>query len=243
MRATSLLFLLSSLQLSVVTPVFAASLQATPITVEIRAPGAVGTVTLKNEDAAAVNTQIRVFRWSQVNGEEKLEPTTDFVASPPMTIIAANGEQIVRLVRTAKTPVQAEETYRILVDEIPDPNKRKAGQIGVALRYSIPIFVMPPTATESKVQWSMQLADGKAFVSAKNEGSRRVRLSGMKLKDQAGNTVSLGEGLNGYVLARSSMRWVIPSGAQKLGLNGPVSVTARGDDGPINAQARLNAAQ
>ena len=74
-------------------------------------------------------------------------------------------------------------------------------------------------------------------------GGRRMKISGLQVKDAGGNSVSLGEGLNGYVLARSSMRWVLPAKAQKLALNGPVVVSARGDDGPFNAQASANPAR
>jgi fimbrial chaperone protein len=33
--------------------------------------------------------QIRLFRWSQVDGKEKLEPTDEVAASPPAITMAA----------------------------------------------------------------------------------------------------------------------------------------------------------
>src|SRR5215472_2555055 len=63
---------------------WAASLQVAPVLVEVAAPGAASTLKLRNEGSAPINVQIRVFRWSQTNGEEKLEPTGDVVASPPL---------------------------------------------------------------------------------------------------------------------------------------------------------------
>lgn len=237
MRATSLIMLLSTLQLAMTAPSFAGSFQATPVNVEMRAPASTSTVTLKNDADAPMNVQVRVFRWSQTDGTEQLVPSTDLVASPPMTAIAARSEQTIRLVRVAKSPVAAEETYRIFVDEIPDPAKQKAGQIAVALRYSIPVFVMPGDAAQPQLAWSIRQANGSTYVSATNSGGRRIKISGLQLKDANGASVLIGEGLNGYVLARSSMRWVLPPKAPKLGLNGPIVVSARGDDGPINAQA------
>ena len=237
MRATSLIILLSSLQLAMAEPSVAGTFQVTPINVELRAPGSSSTVTLKNDADAPMNVQVRVFRWSQTDGKEQLVPSTDLVASPPMATIAPRSEQSVRLVRVAKSPVAAEETYRIFVDEIPDPSKQKTGQIAVALRYSIPVFVMPSEPTQPQLAWSIRQADGTTYVSATNSGGRRMKISGLQLKDASGASVSLGEGLNGYVLARSSMRWVLPPKAPKLSLTGPVVVSARGDDGPINAQA------
>lgn len=243
MRFKKLLLLLSGLQLATAAPSVAASFQANPVNVEIRAPGAAGNVTLKNEADAPLNAQIRVFRWSVVDGKEKLEPANEVVASPPMANVPAKSEQVIRLVRVSKAPVATEETYRIFVDEIPDPSTRKAGQIGIALRYSIPVFVTPAAPQQSQVVWSVQQAGNETYLSATNKGGRRLKVFGLQIKDASGNSVSLGEGLNGYVLAGSSMRWVLPAKAQKLALGGPVVISARGDDGPFNAQASANAAR
>lgn len=243
MRVPKLLLLLLGVQCGVASVGLAASYQVTPMSVEIRAPGATSSVTVKNDGDAAMNAQIRVYRWTQTNGQEKLEPTTDVVASPPMTNVLPKSEQTIRLVRTSKQPLAGEESYRIYIDEIPDPSKRKSGQVAVALRYSIPVFFVPPTPTESKVGWTIKRTGEGTIVFATNNGDRRVKLSGMKIKDQAGNVVALGEGLNGYVLARSTMRWVLPGNAAKLGLNGPVAISARGDDGLINVQAQATPAQ
>ncbi len=243
MRAAKLSTLLLGVQFGLASTAFAGSYQVTPMSVEVPAPAASSSVTVKNDSDTVLNAQIRVFRWSQVNGQEKLEPTTDLVASPPITNLSAKAEQTIRLVRTSKVPIAGEESYRIFVDEIPDPNKRKTGQVTVALRYSIPVFFVPPARAASQIKWSIVRNGEGTLVYANNTGNRRIKLSGMKIKDQAGNTIALGEGLNGYVLARSTMRWVLPGNAAKLGLSGPVAISARGDDGVINVQAQAQLAQ
>ena len=237
---------LSAIGISLVAaPAFvsASSLQATPIIVELRSPTATTTMTLKNDSKESINAQVRVMRWSQAEGKEKLEPTADFVASPPMTAIGAGSEQTIRLVRVSKAPVGAEESYRVIVDEIPDPAKRKIGQIAIAVRYSIPAFVIPGQPTDAKVTWTIERSAAGAALIATNAGSRRMKVMGLKLKDQSNATVSLGDGLNGYVLARSSMRWTLPATAAKLGSNGPIAISARSDIGPINAQVSTTPAR
>ena len=101
-------FVLSSLLVTAGLPAQAASLQATPISMEVVAPGATSVLTLRNSGDAPLQAQVRVMRWSQADGEEQLVPATDVVASPPITAIAPKGEQTVRLVRVAKAPVAAE---------------------------------------------------------------------------------------------------------------------------------------
>src|SRR5256885_668905 len=103
----------------------AASLQVAPVSLEVRAPGAATTITLRNEGTEPLNAQIRVFRWVQTGSEEKLVPTDDVVASPPLTTLAPKTDYTVRLVRVTKQPLSGGESYRLFVDEIPDPKTRQ----------------------------------------------------------------------------------------------------------------------
>ncbi len=42
--------------------------------------------------------------------------------------------------------MRAEESYRVLVDELPDPSRKKAGTVALVLRYSVPVFFRNPDA-------------------------------------------------------------------------------------------------
>ena len=219
------------------TPVSAASLQVTPVSIEVPAPGAAATVTLNNPSDSPLKAQVRVFKWSLVNGEEHLEPTAEVVASPPMATLQPKADYTVRLVRLSKQPAAAEETYRLMVDEIPEASKRTGIFIKMAFRYSIPVFFTPAAKTEAALSWSVERRDGKLHVSATNTGNRRVRLAGLKISDGNGKSAVIANGLAGYVLARSSKSWVAPDAVISAGT--PLLVEASGDQGPINAQAIL----
>ena len=105
------------------------------------------------------------------------------------------------------------------------------------MRYSIPVFFQPRQQEGEKLAWTVESRQGRLVVKATNTGGRRVRISGMKVTDASGASVMFGNGLNGYVLARSSMEWVAPVAAPKLNSTGSVTITATGDTGPINAKA------
>ena len=79
-------------------PAAAGSLQVEPVLLDVTAPGAASTVTLRNEGTQPINAQIRVFRWSLVDGQEKLEPTDAVVASPPSVTLTPKGQYIARVV-------------------------------------------------------------------------------------------------------------------------------------------------
>ena len=227
----------SLILIAVSAPVSAASLQVSPVSVEVPAPGAVSAVTLNNPSENSLKAQIRVFKWSLVNGEEHLEPTADVVASPPMATLPPKADYTVRIVRLIKQPATTEETYRLVVDEIPDTTQKSGVVVKMAFRYSIPVFFTPATKTEATLDWSVARQNGKLYVSATNTGSRRVRLAGLKLSDGKGKSVVISKGLAGYVLARSSKSWVAPDTVASAGT--PLLVQADGDQGPINAQTIL----
>lgn len=218
----------------------AGSLQVSPVSIEMKAPSAATSVLLTNSGKETISAQVRIFRWSQIGGEEKLEPVKDIVASPPMATIAAGKEFTVRLVRLSKAPVASEETFRIIVDELPGPQKIKHSGVDLNFRYSIPVFVTPRQVGKANLTWSVAKRDGKTLITAVNDGDRRVRIHDFKVKDAKGKQVTIAQGLAGYVLARSSMSWVAPGTVQVTG-GSPLLISAQGDQGAIHAEARSDA--
>jgi fimbrial chaperone protein len=212
----------------------AASLQVAPVSVEVAAPGATATLNLRNEGDKPLNAQVRVFRWTQVNGEDKLEPTDDVAASPPTVSLRPKTNYVIRVVRTAKTPVAAEETYRLLIDELPSPTQQRAATVNIVLRYSIPVVFNSPAGGAPKLKWELQRRNNKTVVVATNEGDRRIRLSNMKVTDSKGAVANFGGGLTGYVLARSTKVWTPPAHVKGFGAGTVTAVTADSDTGPIS---------
>jgi fimbrial chaperone protein len=213
----------------------AGSLQVAPVGIEVAAPAAASSVNLRNEGTSTINAQVRVFRWLQVNGQEKLEPTDDLVASPPMARLAPGAEYTVRLVRLSKQPISAEESYRLLIDELPDQKLQSNRVVNLILRYSIPVFFFRPDAGAARLKWSVEQREGKLRVSAANEGDRHVRLAGLSVRDRSGTSISFGSGLTGYVLGHSDMHWATAAPNHKLAVDGSIVISAVGDAGPIHA--------
>ncbi|MFL5002809.1 MAG: molecular chaperone [Xanthobacteraceae bacterium] len=242
MRKLATAILSTALLTSAPTLVAAAALQVSPVSLDIPAPAAATTIKLRNVGAAPINAQIRVFKWAQENGEEKLEPTEEVVASPPLATLAPNTDYTVRLVRVSKKPVGGGETYRLLVDELPDNTVQRNGTITMILRYSIPVFFYPANVTRPKLTWSIVHRGGKSYVSASNNGDRHVRLAGLKLQPANGAPISYGEGLIGYVLGHSTKTWPIADG-KKIAAGSAVAITAQTDAGVISASASMQPAR
>ena len=220
------------------SPAKAGSLQVEPVLIDVTtASAAASTLTLHNAGTTPINAQVRVFRWSLVNGEEKLEPTDDVAASPPVLTLAPNGKNLVRIIRQSKQPVVGEESYRLMVDQLPDLSQQKNGAVNLMVRYSIPVFFGAANKKSPTIAWSVAVKGDKVTLSAHNTGDRRLRISALSLKDANGRSISLGSGLAGYALGQSTKNWTVP--ARGFAANGSASISAQSDGGPIQAVASI----
>src|SRR5690606_35050558 len=137
-RTSHIARVLWSLLLLFVAPTaIAASLQVAPTSLFIDAERNADGLTLSNSGAQSLYAQVRVFRWSQVDGEDRLEPTTDVAISPPMVELPLGGEQLVRVIRPISPPTEMESSYRVIVDEIPTQDADDDQRLCFVLRYSV----------------------------------------------------------------------------------------------------------
>ena len=200
----------------------AAGLQVTPITLEIAREDTSAVLWLANTGTASLQAQVRVMEWTQADHEDRLAPTRELVASPPMLEVAAGARQLVRIVRTSgATPGERERSFRLLVDELPG---QAGGQGGVQflMRYSVPVFIAADDSQPAaQLQW--RLRDQPPALEVANTGTARAQLSEVAIVDAAGARTVLSGGLLGYVLAGAQMRWPLPL------------------DRPLPADARLHA--
>lgn len=214
----------------------AASLRVTPVTLDMQVPRAAATLRLRNDADRPLDAQIRVFRWTQKGGADQYEATTDVVISPPAARLAPNVDYTVRVVRVSKAPVATEESYRVVVDELPTNLIRRSGTINFVMRHSIPVFFRNPQARQPKVSWRLAQSGGKLKLVAVNTGGIRLRLSDLSLL--RGNSLSYRKrGLVGYVLAGATMEWPVV-----LRQRAPITslaLKAESQLGPVNEIVQL----
>lgn len=209
----------------------AASLSVSPTFIDQPAPANTAVVTVQTQGKDPVRVQIRLFRWVQVDGKDRLEPTRDVVASPPMLKVAPGMDYTVRIVRLAKRPVAGEESYRLLVDQLPEPKDRKANQVNLVIRHSIPVFFRAGDTSPPAIGWSAARTKQGLVLTARNDGERRLKLTDLVVKTAAGNVVRRIDGLAGYVLAGSSMSWILPGQAAA---GSALDIAGQGEGGPLH---------
>ena len=220
----------------------AASLQVAPILLEVTAPGAATTITLRNKGMKPIEAQVRVFRWIQDGGEERLEPTEDVAASPPAVELAPAQDYVIRAVRLTKNPVAGEEAYRLFIDELPEAPRRQH-TVNFVLRQVIPFFFDAPDSSAPEPAWRVTQKGHAISLTASNGGDRRLRLSSVRIAGAAGRTVSFGPGLVGYALGRSSMTWTLPKPGLGFQPGSKVTISGQTEEGPFDAQAVVQSAR
>ncbi|MDD7973578.1 molecular chaperone [Roseinatronobacter alkalisoli] len=210
----------------------AGGLRVSPVTVEVTAPGAATTLTIRNDGREIKTVQARVFRWTERNGQDRMESTNDVVVSPPMTQLRPGAEQTLRIVRTSSASVRGEEAYRIYIDEVPDRTRLQAGQVAFVTRLRIPAFFADPRARPPQVSFTLVQSGGATFLEARNQGDVRLRLANVRLT-RGNSTVVRRDGLLGYALGNSTMRWPIGA-ASRIG-NASANLAAATSLGTLNA--------
>src|SRR6202165_3538316 len=77
--------------------VMAGSLSVTPIRIELSSAQRSVALTVRNEGNQPTVVQAQLVAWSQADNDDRLEPTTDVLASPPIFTVAAGTSQVLRI--------------------------------------------------------------------------------------------------------------------------------------------------
>lgn len=211
----------------------AASLQVAPISVAFSPQEKAKEIWLTNTSERLIRAQTRVLIWSQVAGQDQVNPTRDLVASPSITEIKAGEQQLIRIIRIAPQNTAVEQTYRLLIDELPSSGQADA-QTGLQLllQYSIPVFIQPTDSIAMRNgltllnQVNFQYQNQQLIV--KNNAKSHIRISELTYINPNGERIPLINGLVGYALAGQSMRWEIPE-SKKILPNGKFEARINSD--------------
>ncbi|MGP3592485.1 fimbrial biogenesis chaperone [Vagococcus sp. WN89Y] len=184
----------------------AGALTISPVSLQMDESQKAISMTIKNDAPEATQIQLRVFQWQQENGNDRFSETEDIVISPPFIRLDAQRSYNVRIFRKSASLPATEKTYRIIIDEIPQPvDTRTTGEgVKISLRTSHPLFITPARAIAS-LSWAMKRDNQGWYISARNDGVRHALLTEVYLIDQnTGKKTALKvNSVNGYILGLS----------------------------------------
>ena len=208
----------------------ASGLQVSPVTLTLQAAQNADGLWLSNTGDTVVHAQVRVYRWTQENGAEKLTPSRELLVSPPMVQLAASERQLIRVIRTGAPAGTVEDSYRVIIDELPVEVKEKKG-LQLVLRYSVPIFLASANApaAPSGLTWAVRQEEGHPVLEVANGGGMHAQLADLEFVDNAGRRTQVHAGLMGYVLPGARMRWPLKTSAEVFTLGGVLETKINGN--------------
>lgn len=190
-------------------------------------------VWIENRGSRAVTLQARIVAWNQQDNRDNYTSMQQMVAlSPPLATVAPGNRQLLRVVRLQKSSSNQERAFRILLDELPEATNHKqlntnsdartvAMGVRFRMRYSLPLFLRgadfdashdsrnAPDFAKNELVWKMVQIERERWIEVHNPGRVHARLTAVRLLHQE-NEYRIADGLLGYVLSGSSMRWRIP---------------------------------
>jgi fimbrial chaperone protein len=216
----------------------AASISVSPTAVDLSADRRAVSLIVANPDIQAKIVQLKVFAWLQNGGDERLAPSDEVLAGPPVFMLQPLSTQVIRV--GLKLPPQPgpERAFRLFVSEVP-PAASHFSSITIAFRISLPVFVSAGNVVTPQISWSAARVDAAHLrISAYNAGNVHLAVRSLKILDGgAPSAAPLGQALSGYVLARSSKTWTVT--LQRLPASGYLTLSLRTNQGASSVAVTL----
>jgi fimbrial chaperone protein len=204
----------------------AGTLGVAPIRVELGPTAGVAVLTVRNQDDAPVVVQARPAAWSQHDGQEQLEDTHELLVTPPLFTIPARSEQVVRVALLRKPDPARELDYRLVLSEVPPEAAPEPGQLRVALRITLPVFVAAAVRGAPELSWHHSvLPDGTLRIVAENRGRAHIQVLNFDASPAEGGGEQLHTDNARYLLPGASAQWELRAAP---GTRGDARVLIRG---------------
>lgn len=166
-----------------------------------------GVITVSNDSSEKVHLQIKAAEWIQdAEGKDKYSDTSDLVYFPKIMILDKNEEKVLRTGIKASS-VEKEKTYRLFIEEIPQPSKAEGASVAVAIRFGVPIFIKPEKEEARGEVEKIEMSKGVLKAVVKNSGNVHLMIVSINIKgnNKEGNEVYSRE-LSGWYLLNGSSR-------------------------------------
>lgn len=209
-------------------PAVAGAFTVTPVRIYMSVRDRAVAVTVTNDGDAEVVIQADINTWKQApDGTDQLELTDDLILSPPIIKLAPKARQVVRLARLAPPDVSRQNTYRLILREVPEALTQKPNvQISIALALSMPVFITPPKV-KREVSCGIAGIEGKTVgVRCSNTGTAYSQIRDIDILRGDKKIAAFSGGT--YILPGASKTMAVA--AEAAVPPGPVKVVVTFDD-------------
>lgn len=183
-----------------------ASFSVDPVIAHITEKQRITSFNVKNQSATATAIELQVFRWEQINGEEKLSPAPEMLVTPTIFKLPGSASQIIRVGMRQPVLHEKEQAYRLFLKEIPAPPEPGFQGLNVLLKISLPIFTSK-TMVSPALQWrAIAGKNGKLKLDINNAGLGHTKILQINLRNDT-QEPSLNIKRQTYLLAGDHQQW------------------------------------
>jgi len=192
---------------------FAGEFRVTPIRLEFSKGVKSGLFTIANEGDRNINMQITAMEWTQDDsGKDIYTETSDIIYYPKIMTLTKGEKRALRV--GIKAPlIQKEKTYRLFIEEIPEPKAKEPGMtVSVTLRFGAPLFVKPLKEELKGEITKLELLNGTLSISVKNSGNVHFVINSIVVSGKNPSEVEIfsKEIAGWYLLAGASRTYITP---------------------------------
>ena len=212
--------------------------QVAPLRVELSGKRPNAALTVLNRANEPAPLHVRAYAWSQVKGEDRLKETDALIVSPPIFTVGGAREQTLRVglryPRLAEAASVHEQTYRIVIDEVPDTGPDSTG-VRLVLRLSLPVFVRTGESAPRMAWQVVRDPQGRWQLEAANHGNGHAQLLNVRVR-APGEAEPLAEvDQPAYLLPGTVKRWPLTPAAAAIDAAAPLQIEAQTLTGRIDA--------
>ena len=187
-----------------------------PVVLEVGHTGRAA-IRLTNTGDEPMTYQLTPLKWDVADNQDVLEPTNDFIASPPSFTLGPRQTREIRVGFRSPQRMPIERAYRLVVEELPSNVETTEGlNLQVKMRYVLPVYIAPAASPSDEVVWSVRRNGNAVIVRADNRGNRRARIEviGFNTDGASPGQPTHAASAREWVLAQSWREWKVevPSG-------------------------------
>jgi fimbrial chaperone protein len=159
----------------------ASSFIASPVTFNLSPNKPMSILRLTNNGESDLRLQVHAMKWGTDGYNETQVDTDDIILNPPVFMLKPGQQQFMRFGLRSVVPPGKEQSYRLIVDEIPDETSvGKSVGIRTALRVSIP---------DARVTWHLIRKENRYVLVCDNSGNTHLKINGFIVANDKGMPV------------------------------------------------------
>ncbi len=187
----------------------AASFTVAPVRVEFSRQHLHTTLQVTNNGDEAVTVQLHPVLWELKGNQEAEQDTDDLIFNPPVFSILPHQTQAIRIGLRQYTVTEAEQTYRLILEEVPPAPGAGTQGLRTVLRISIPMFVKPGGPAAAKLSWTLGHSADGMMLSVENHGNAHIQIKRLSLSSPDGTNPIVVQSGSAYVLPGGRKEWIV----------------------------------